>query len=88
MEDYDKTESMERVETENSQHCGNEFTPPPKKHKNTDEVQGEFKQIKPPNLYGEVKPGHEDGTWLLAMKNYFHLYNYSINLKVNMAVII
>ena len=48
MEDYEKTKSVERVETKNYEYYDKEFTPPPKNHKTTDEVQGEFKKMNPP----------------------------------------
>ena len=48
MEDYEKTKSVEMVETENYEDYDKEFTPPPKNHKTTDEFQGEFKKMNPP----------------------------------------
>ena len=37
---YDKTEGMERVESKKSDNYGKEFTPPPKKQKTTNAIQG------------------------------------------------
>ena len=47
-----------------------------------DHVEGEFKKIKPTNFDGESKTGEEEEAWLLNVKKYFHIYNYSNNMKV------
>ena len=42
--------------------------------------------IKPATFDGESGTGEEDEAWLLDIKNYFHIYNYSSNMKVRMAI--
>ena len=37
-------------------------------------------------LNGEVEKGEEDEAWLLGMKKYFQIYNYSGRLKARMAI--
>ena len=51
-----------------------------------DHLEGEFKKIKPTNLDGESRTGEEVEAWLLDIKKYFQIYNYSRDMKVRMAV--
>lgn len=51
-----------------------------------DHLEGEFKKIKPTSFDGESKTGEEAEAWLLDIKKYFHIYNYSSNMKVRMAI--
>ena len=46
-----------------------------------EDILGEFNIIKPPTFDGESKKGHEAEAWLLGMRKYFQLYNYSSNMK-------
>jgi hypothetical protein len=51
-----------------------------KKHKRrsrVDELQGEKNKIKPPTFDGEHKKYEDAKTWLLFMRKYFQLHNYS-----------
>ena len=48
------------------------------------EFQGEFKTIRPPNFNWESEEASE--AWLLNMERYFHIYNYSSNLKCRLAL--
>jgi hypothetical protein len=57
-----------------------------RKGKQVDSLEGEFKKIKPATLDGESKTGEEVEAWLLDIKKYFHIYNYSSNMKVRMAI--
>jgi hypothetical protein len=53
---------------------------PIRKHKRrygVDELQGEMKKIKPPTFDGEHKKDEDAETWLLGIRKYFHLHNYS-----------
>jgi hypothetical protein len=52
---------------------------PTKNHKisEVDELKGEMNKIKPPTFDGEHKKDEETGTWLLFMRKYFQLHNYS-----------
>jgi hypothetical protein len=42
-----------------------------------DALKGELNKIKPPTFDGEHKKDEEDETWLLGMRKYFQLHNYS-----------
>ena len=53
---------------------------PVRKHKRrtgVDELQGEMNKIKPPTFDGEHKKDEDVKTWLLGMRKYFQLHNYS-----------
>jgi hypothetical protein len=52
---------------------------PLRKHKRfrVDELRGEMNKIKPPTFDGEHKKDEEAKTWLLGMRKYFQLHNYS-----------
>jgi hypothetical protein len=47
-----------------------------------DHLEGEFKKIKPSTFDGESRMGEEVEAWLLDIKKYFQIYNYSSNMKV------
>ena len=51
-----------------------------------DHLEGEFKNIKSSTFDGESKTGEEVEVWLLDINKYFHIYNYSSNMKVKMAI--
>ena len=51
-----------------------------------EELQGELKKIKPPTFYGENKIGEDIESWLLAMRRYFQLYQYSPDLEARIAI--
>jgi hypothetical protein len=57
-----------------------------RKGKQVDHLEGEFRKIKLATLDGESKTGEEAEAWLLDIKKYFHIYNYSRNMKVRMAI--
>jgi hypothetical protein len=46
----------------------------------------EFKKSKPPTLNGEIKKGEESKVWLLGLKKYFRVHDYSKNLKARIAI--
>jgi hypothetical protein len=53
---------------------------PVRKHKRrsgVDELQGEMNKIKPPTFDGEHKKDEDAETWMLGMRKYFQLHNYS-----------
>jgi hypothetical protein len=53
---------------------------PVRKHKRRsglDELQGEMNKINPPTFDGEHKKDEDAVTWMLGMRNYFQLHNYS-----------
>ena len=41
----------------------------------------DFKKAKPPSFDGEIKKGEEAKAWLLGLKKYFRVHDYSENLK-------
>jgi len=50
------------------------------KHKRrygVNELQGEMNKIKPPTFDGEKNKDEDVETWLLGMRKYFQLHNYS-----------
>ena len=46
----------------------------------------EFKKDKPPTFDGEVKNSQEAESWLLGMRNYFQVQDYSRNMKARVAI--
>ena len=52
---------------------------PVRNHKRygVDELQGEMNKIKPPTFDGEHKKDEYAETWLMGMRKYFQLHNYS-----------
>ena len=59
---------------------------PDTKRKQVDHLEGEFKKIKPATFDGESRIGEKAEAWLLDIKKYFQIYNYSSNMKVIMAI--
>jgi hypothetical protein len=57
-----------------------------RKRKQVDHLEGEFKKIKSSTFNGESRMGEEVEAWLVDIKKYFHIYNYSSNMKVKMAI--
>jgi hypothetical protein len=57
-----------------------------RKENKHDHLEGEFKNIKPATFDGESGIGEEAEAWLLGIKKYFQIYNYSSNMKVKMAI--
>ena len=48
--------------------------------------QDEFKKDKPPTFDGEVKIGQEAESWLLGIKKYFQVHDYSGNMKARVTI--
>ena len=46
----------------------------------------EFKKAKPPTFDGEVKIGQEAEAWLLGIKKYFQVQDYSRNMKARVSI--
>ena len=46
----------------------------------------EFKKAKPPMFDGEVKTGQEVEAWLLGIKKYFQVQDYSRNMKERVSI--
>jgi hypothetical protein len=47
--------------------------------------QGELRNIMPPNFNGEHRKGEETKAWLLEMKKYFQLNDYSLRVETRIA---
>jgi hypothetical protein len=62
---------------------------PVRKHKRrtgVDELQGEMNKIKPPTFDGEHKKDEDAETWLLGMRKYFQLHNYSAQAEGRISI--
>ena len=46
----------------------------------------EFKKARPPTFNGEVNTGQEAEAWLLRMRKYFQVQDYSGNMKARVAI--
>ena len=51
-----------------------------------DELKGEMNKIKPPTFDKEHKKDEDDETWLLGMRKYFQLQNYSSHVEGQIAI--
>jgi hypothetical protein len=56
------------------------------KRSEVDELRGEMNKIKPPTFDGEYKKDEDVETWLLGMKKYFQLHNYSSHAEGRIAI--
>ena len=45
----------------------------------------EFRKAKPPSFDGEIKKGEELEAWLLGLKKYFRVHDFSENMKARVA---
>jgi len=52
-----------------------------RKRKQVYHLEGEFKNIKASTFDEESRMGEEVEAWLLDIKKYFHIYNYSSSMK-------
>jgi hypothetical protein len=61
---------------------------PARKHKRSgvDELKGEKNKIKPPTFDGEHKKDEDAETWLLGMRKYFQLHNYSSHVEGRISI--
>jgi hypothetical protein len=61
---------------------------PTRKHRRygVDELKGEMNNIKPPMFDGEHKKEEDVETWLLGMRKYFQLQNYSSHSEGRIAM--
>ena len=46
----------------------------------------ELKKVRPPTFKGEIKNGQEAEAWLLGMRKYFQVQDYSGNMKARVAI--
>jgi hypothetical protein len=49
-------------------------------------LQGELRRLKPPTFDGEHRKGEEVEAWLLGMRKYFQLHNYSSNMEAKISI--
>jgi len=56
-----------------------------RKHRK-DELQGELRKIKPPIFKGDSEKGEDAQAWLLGMRKYFRIYNYSSQMESNIVI--
>ena len=57
-----------------------------RKRHHRDHSHEEFKKDKPPTFDGEVNTGKEAEAWLLGIKKYFQVQDYSGNMKARVAI--
>ena len=57
-----------------------------KKRHRRDRSWDEFKKAKPPTFDGEVNTGQEAEAWLLGIKKYFQVQDYSGNMKERVSI--
>ena len=57
-----------------------------RKRHHRDRSRDEFKKAKPPTFDGEVKTRQEVEAWLLGIKKYFQVHDYSGNMKARVAI--
>ena len=48
--------------------------------------QDEFRKVKPPTFNGEVNNSQEAEAWLLGIRKYFQVQDYSRNMKARVAI--
>ena len=84
--DPEVPESAERKDSSSNGTQNSENRAKSLRNRKIDHMEGEFKNIKPTSFDGESKTGEEVEAWLLDIKNYFQIYNYSNNIKVRMTI--
>ena len=57
-----------------------------RKRHHRDHTRDEFEKAKPPIFDGEIKTGQEAKAWLLGIKKYFQVQDYSGNMKAKVAI--
>jgi hypothetical protein len=64
--------------------CSSSSSSPVRKHKRrigVDELQGEMNKIKPPTFDSEHQKDEYAETWLMGMRKYFQMHNYSMQVE-------
>jgi len=82
----EREESAERKSSSSNETQNSENQVKTGGKRKVDHLEGELKKIKPTSFDGESKTGEEAEAWLLDIKKYFQIYNYSSNMKVWMAI--
>jgi len=49
-------------------------------------LRNEFKKAKPPTFDGDVKNPEDADAWILGLRKFFELHNYTDNMKVRVAI--
>ena len=57
-----------------------------KRMREGDDLQVELGKIKPPTFDGENKKGEDVKAWLLAMRKYLQLHNYSYKMNARISI--
>jgi hypothetical protein len=72
----------------NKRTCKSPSSSPVKRYKRfgVDELREEMNKIKPPTFDGEHKKDKDAKTWLLGMRKYFQLYNYSSHAEGRISI--
>ena len=78
----EREESVERMSSSCNKTQNSENQVKTSGKRKVDHLEGEFKKIKPTSFNREYKTGEEVEAWLLDIKKYFQIYNYSSNMKV------
>ena len=51
-----------------------------------DELVGELRRIKPPTFDGELNQGEYDKAWLIGLRKFFQLHQYTPNMDARVAI--
>ena len=72
----------------NKREGNNSSTSPVRRYNRSgvDELRGEMNKIKPPTFDGEHKKDEDAKTWLLGMRKYFQLHNYSSHAEGRISI--
>ena len=62
------------------------LSPHRKKQRSNYNPQGEFRKIRAPTYEGEVNTGEKDKEWLLGIRKYFQVHNYSSEMKAHLSI--
>ena len=81
-----REENAERKDSSSNETRNSENQVKTNGKRKVDHLEGESKKIKLTSFDGESKTGEEAEAWLLDIKKYFQIYNYSSNMKVCMAI--
>ena len=62
------------------------LSPCRKKQRSNDSLQGGFRKIRVLTYEGEVNTREKDEEWLLGMRKYFQVHNYSSEMKAQLSI--
>ena len=64
----------------------NYLSPCRKKQRNDENLQGEFRKIKSPTYEIEMNTREKAKEWLIGMRKYFRVHNYSREMKAHLSI--